>query len=297
MSEDLEHVQARLGNISAVEPILGALRTISLGAWQGALKRQKSVQQSSQQFLGILRELLPYLPQPEADSGREELGVRRILALSLGSERGLCGGFNMLLAQYMEEYLQAQADVGVEVELWGMGSRLGRALARHSITLAHLLPMSITALPQYRVAYDLTRRWLARYEANEIDRVEVIYNAYGGVAHYKPVVLSLIPPDISLSESDLPVESSWPTPIIDTDPVSLYNHTIEQMTAIQFYQCLLESTASEQSARYQLMEEATTNAERLISEMTEIVQMYRRQRITQEMQELAAGAGFLGKGN
>ena len=41
--EGIEEVRARLNNIRSVEPILGAMRTISLGSWQGALKRKEQV--------------------------------------------------------------------------------------------------------------------------------------------------------------------------------------------------------------------------------------------------------------
>ena len=41
--QDLERAETRLDNIRTVEPILSALRTISLGSWQAALKRKDSV--------------------------------------------------------------------------------------------------------------------------------------------------------------------------------------------------------------------------------------------------------------
>jgi F0F1-type ATP synthase gamma subunit len=63
---------------------------------------------------------------------------------------------------------------------------------------------------------------------------------------------------------------------------------------MQFYMRILEAAAVEHSTRYQLMEEASQNAGRMIEEMTEVTQMYRREAITQEMQELASGAGLLG---
>ena len=65
------------------------------------------------------------------------------------------------------------------------------------------------------------------------------------------------------------------------------------MTTMTFYQALINSAASEHAARFQLMEEAGQNSDRLIDEMTEMLQMYRRQSITQEMQELAVAAGLL----
>jgi F0F1-type ATP synthase gamma subunit len=56
---------------------------------------------------------------------------------------------------------------------------------------------------------------------------------------------------------------------------------------------MLESAAAEYSARYQLMEAATQNTERLIETLSIDIQAARRQTITQEMQILASGAGLL----
>jgi F-type H+-transporting ATPase subunit gamma len=88
---------------------------------------------------------------------------------------------------------------------------------------------------------------------------------------------------------------AWPPPIIDTDPLSLYTTVIEQSVAVELYRVLLASSAAEHSMRFQLMESATQNADRLIEELTLIIRTARRQEITQEMQELAAGAGLLGR--
>jgi F-type H+-transporting ATPase subunit gamma len=65
-------------------------------------------------------------------------------------------------------------------------------------------------------------------------------------------------------------------------------------TTTELYRVLLDSAASEHSARYQLMEGATQNANRLIDELALALQAVRQQAITAEMQELAVGAGLLG---
>jgi F-type H+-transporting ATPase subunit gamma len=293
MSEDLERVQSRLGNISAVEPILGALRTISLGSWQGALKRQKKVDEHNQHFVEMLQYLLPLLLTQKRGFRKPVAKESKAVIMAVGSERGLCGRFNNAVAEYLEDYAHRQRDTGFQAEVWVLGSRLARLLVRGRIPVAQSHSLSVTALPQYRPAYEMTRHWLERYEAYDLDRVDVLYNAYRGTGHYEPDVVRLIPPQFAFEQPLAEGDSIWPTPIIETDPESLYSRVIEQITAIRFHQCLLGSAASEHSARYQLMEEATQNADRLILEMTDILQMYRRQKITQEMQELAVGAGLL----
>jgi F0F1-type ATP synthase gamma subunit len=91
-----------------------------------------------------------------------------------------------------------------------------------------------------------------------------------------------------------PLTDTWPLPIIETDPVTLYTHIVQQWTAVRFYRLLLQSAKAEQSVRYQLMESAGQNAERLIDELSGVVQAARQQAITREMQALAVGAGLVG---
>ena len=68
---------------------------------------------------------------------------------------------------------------------------------------------------------------------------------------------------------------------------------IEQRIALSFYQVLLKSAAAEHSSRYSLMQDAKDNAEDIVEELNRIINTERKRKITQEMQELASGAGLL----
>ena len=127
MSEDLERVQSRLGNISAVEPILGALRTISLGSWQGALKRLKQVDEHNQHFYKMLQYLLPLISTQKRGVPKPVAKESKAVIMAVGSERGLCGGFNNAIAEYLEDYTHRQGDTGIQAEVWVLGSRLARS--------------------------------------------------------------------------------------------------------------------------------------------------------------------------
>jgi len=292
--EDLERAENRLDNIRTVEPILSALRTVSLGSWQAALKRKDSMRRYEERLAATLPALLPHLPA-DRRTARSPLGEKeeemRIAALVVGSERGLCGRFNAAVVKRAESYLAEQEADGAQVELMALGTRVCRFFQRRERPLAWSSALSVTALPHYRLAFDLTHGWLTRYEKRELDAVDLVYNAYHGTGRYEPTVARLIPPTLPAPGPDtLP----WPPPIIETDPLSLYARVVEQWAAISLYGLLLESAAAVHSARFQLMEAATQNAERLIDELTLTVQTARQQAITQEMQELAVGAGLVG---
>lgn len=289
--EDLERVQERLGNIRAVEPILGALRTISLGSWRAALRHLGGARRYSERLLGLLPLLLPALPAPPpARRQRPRAEPARNVVLVVGSERGLCGRFNEVVVELALEELAARP--AETLELLALGSRAVRLLGQHGWRPAWSAPLSVTALPPPSLAFDLARRWLARYEAHEVDTVDVIYNHYRGPGLLAPQVARLIPPRLEVRRE---AEAAWPPLIVETDPLRLYAQVVSQWAAVRFYSLLLESAAAEQSTRYQLMDGATRNAERLIEEMTMAVQAARRQAITRETQELAVGAGLVGR--
>ncbi len=290
--EELERAQTRLDHIRTVEPILGALRTISLGSWKATLKQRTSVQRYGERLTAILSLLVPHLP-----AGRRARRVKsqepgRVVALVVGSERGLCGRFNVAVVERAERYLAEQETVGAQVELVALGTRVRRIFQRRQRPLAWADTLSITGLPPYRLAFDLTRRWLARYEQRELDAVDLVYNAYHGMGRYETTVARLIPPQLPKGQNSL--SEPWPPPIIETDPLSLYACVVEQWAAVRLYGLLLDSAAAEHSTRYQLMESATQNADRLIEELTLAVQAARRHAITRDVQELAAGAGLIG---
>jgi F-type H+-transporting ATPase subunit gamma len=211
----------------------------------------------------------------------------------LGSERGLCGRFNTAVVERAETYLSELEASDVSIELMGLGTRACRAIERQGRELVWSGHLSTTTLPSYSLACELAQYWLARYEARELDGVDLIYNAYGGMGNYAPAVARLIPPIPSQAEQQPEPE----TPIIETDPLGLYTRVIEQLTATHLYELLLDSAAAEHAARYELMEAATRNTEDLVADLTLAIQTSRQRAITQEMQELAVGAGMIGTRN
>jgi F-type H+-transporting ATPase subunit gamma len=310
--QGIEEIRARLNNIRSVEPILGAMRTISLGSWQGALNRQARVRDFSRRLAALIPVLTPHLDLrvrgrhkrgygaggPAYRRGLFHRGAARpaasqasIAVLVIGSERGLCGAFNSTLIEYVRGVLDDDQARGTSFELAALGARAVRALERDGRDLAWSRALPMTMLPSSELAAELVQGWLARYERYELDAVEVIYNAYQSSTVYRSQVARLIPPPMP----PLTAESApWPPSYVDTPPLTLYARLITLWATAEMYRILLDSAAAEHSARFQLMEGATQNSNRLVSELTLALQAARQHAITTEMQELAAGAGLVG---
>jgi F-type H+-transporting ATPase subunit gamma len=298
---DAERIRERLDNISTVKPVLDALRTISLSSWQAAQRRRETLSTYAQQLQGLLPILLPHLDTSHGilarlfgrRRGDEDVrSIRNLVLLVVGSERGLCGGFNEAVTDRVDHYLTDRVDAGITVELMVLGERVRRYFEREDRPISWSRPMATSSLVPFSLPLGLTRRWLTRYEGGDLDAVEVIYNSYAGLGNYQPAVTRLIPPE-------LPEVTGRPDEvrhtIVETDPYSLYGRILEQWAALSLYALLLESMAAEHSTRYQLLEGASENTKRLIEDLNSALQAIRRQEITREMQDLAAGAGLIGE--
>jgi F-type H+-transporting ATPase subunit gamma len=298
--EDLERIQERLGRIESIQPVLAALGTISLASWRLALRQRKQVQLYSDQLARAASQLpdqvFGHAPiqgpagGPEPDPSRP---IRRTI-LVLGSERGLCGRFNVAAVGRAELLLSQDLPTGSTVELLALGSRTGHMLGRRGHRPEWTGRLSLTTLPPFELARGLAERWLVRYEEATLDELYLVYNEYSGIGRYEPCVSLLIPPADLISEGG-DREGPDPTPIIETDPNSLYRRLVSMLVAARLHEVLIRSAAAEHSTRYQLMDGASQNAERIIDELTLTVQSARQQAITREMQELAAGAGLVGQ--
>lgn len=312
---DVERAESRLRNIENVKPILAALRTISMSSWQMARNRRTSPQRYAQHLVELLPAVLLHHdagsrralgrrgagPVPERGDGAES----RRLVMVVGSERGLCGGYNKVLLEYLGTALREHY-AGAVVEVMGLGSRIVRELRSAGYTLGWTGALSMTTVPSYASALARVTEWLQRYEDYEIGGVDTIHNSDRGAGTYAPVMTQLIPVELPVGAAgsvagDLDEEDAqawrdaqaWHNVIVETDVASLYGRIIEQWTANTYYRVLLDAASTEHAARYQLMESATQNADALSEELMLAVQSARRQAITREMQELAVGAGLL----
>ena len=299
MANTLEQVQERYQNISSVEPLMDALRTISLGSWQQAINKRSHLTDYHQELQAILSHLLPAfkalnykkedIEKLALQSQMEEESKEKVnLLIVIGSERGLCGNFNGVIAEKATKVLEANSS-DLNDEVWAVGSRLDRYLKRYGVNPSRVQRFSASSLPSINDSVTLINEILTNID--RFNQVTILYNNYLSVTKYVPIQQQLIPFHFATDESlD---ENFIDEPIVDSDLISLIQQVAKQLLVFNLYDVLMKSATAEHATRFSLMEEASQNAERLLAEINQEFQALRRQIITREMIELAAGAGLI----
>lgn len=295
MSHNFERAKARMNNLKAIEPLLSALRTLSMSTWQLAQNKITNIKNYEENYNHILVEILPHLEKTQIrDSSRQSKheNFGDTILLIVGSERGLCGKFNESLTENAMKWIDAQGFPSHKI--WAMGTRLIHSLMQDNINFSWRKPLPNSNLLPYQQCYRFTQNWLEQYERYEFNQFTVLFNQSEQGQNYSFSLFKLLPYEghhpLSMIEQE---EKRFPTPIIETDAKGIYHQIIQHYIASSFYQIHLKSAIAEHAARFRLMEEAQENAEEIINEMNQIINIERKNRITQQMQELAAGAGLL----
>lgn len=296
MTLDFERTKSRLDNISAIEPLLSALRTLSMSSWQIALNNLGKIQRYLITFDPILIQILPKIEDKRTlirEKSPQEPNLADTILLIIGTERGLCGQFNKILAENAVAWIRTQDFSSYQI--WGMGSRLIRDLERMNLNISLRKTFPSSYIHSYQLSYQWTQNLLMQYESYAFNQLIILFNQ-SIKGQYQFSKFQLLPHEIHQPTStSKEAEEIWPPPIIETDPLGIYFQIIEHHIAANMYQVILQSAIAEHSSRYHLMQEAQDNAEEIIEELEQIINAERKKQITQEMQELATGAGLLDK--
>ena len=291
--EDIERIKERLENIESVKPLIASLRTIAAGGWRMALRHHQASEQYVEHLSDVLGSLfagtpLSRLKHPAIRSQTETF--RKVLMLVIASERGLCGAYNDLVLDGADRLITQQQMRSEQVFVTALGSQATRHMESMERELFASYPLPVTRVINFEQVREIGTSLLETFNAGEIDAVFVVYSPYRAAVTLPPVSSRWLPVDPSM----LPGRSeTWPPPIMETRPEALFGRVVDDWVYARFYQFIMAASASEQSARFRAMENATSNIERMIGELTLNYHTARQHAITMEMLDLVAASGML----
>lgn len=219
----------------------------------------------------------------------QERPVENVALILISADRGLAGGYNSHIIQKAAAFiLQQSAPVGlVTVGRKGrdwMIRRGQRVLADFSGIGDRPTLLDVAPLATY-VVDGFTR--------GEFDEVHVFYTSFVSVTRQQPEDRLLLPVQHVAASGSVPKVGEY---IYEPDPRTVLAALLPRYVETEIYQCVLESVASEQSARMLAMHNATQSARDVVEELTLRYNKARQAGITTELLEIAAGAEALTRG-
>lgn len=199
------------------------------------------------------------------------------------ANRGLAGGYNSNIVKLIKNSDFKKEDL----LLYTIGTKGRDALARLGYTIAADYSEVIDE-PMYSDAMEISKKLLEEFVAGRIGEIYVAYTGFKNTVTHVPTLLKLLPVKV---EDDRP-QSEDHQAVMEFEPEceEAIDLIIPKYITSLIYGALIEAVASENGARMQAMDSATSNADDMISKLSLLYNRARQSSITQELTEIIAGA-------
>ena len=208
--------------------------------------------------------------------------------ITITANRGLAGGYNTNITKLITESGIPKEDI----DIIAIGTKGKDYLVRRGYNITEDDSEVINA-PLYTDARDICDRLLERFAAGEIGEIYLAYTSFKNTVVHEPKLIKLLP--VSIDTEGVNSESKDTTPM-NYEPAEdeALNLIIPKYVCSLIYGALIEAVPSENGARMQAMDNATSNADEMISDLSLKYNRARQASITQELTEIIAGANAIG---
>jgi F-type H+-transporting ATPase subunit gamma len=277
-------IRRRIGSVRNIKQITRAMQFVAASKLKRAQDATLASRPYSEKIDEVLADLAAVLGDEEHPLLAKREGGKRYLVL-ITTDRGLAGSLNTNLVRYAAREITQQSE---DLALVTVGRKGAAAMRRSRVPIAASFD-GFGDRPTFSDVTPLARLLVDDYLKEVVNRIDIVFPRFVSTLVQRAEMDSLLPIEPSEDTTGIPGRQF----IFEPDPGTVLRQLLPRYVATRLYQAVLESTASEQSARMVAMRNATDNAEDLIQDLTLTYNKVRQSNITREMIEIATGANAL----
>lgn len=292
----MRDIKRRKGSIQSTQQITKAMKLVSTVKLQRARQNAERTESYFSCMYDTVTSILAMttgMKHPYLDGGAS--GKTAVIVMT--SNRGLAGGYNSNIAKLVAANFDRKDTV-----IYAVGKKGRDALSRQGYTVV-VDASEMAEEPVYADAMQLSARLLKDFEKGEISSIYLAYTRFKNTVSHIPTLLQLLPVQTENTGAETAVQEAKDAERKDVEAKIPMNFEMEEEEALNMlipkyvtsliYGGLVEAAASENGARMQAMDSATSNAEEMIEDLALMYNRARQGSITQELTEIIAGAGAI----
>ncbi|MCA1954140.1 MAG: ATP synthase F1 subunit gamma [Anaerolinea sp.] len=274
-------MRLRIRSVKNLSQVTRALETVSASKVRRAMQADLATRPYSEKARKVLVHLARQPVQNLHPLLTDREPVRKVAVLMISGDRGLAGAYNVNILRYTLQYF---AKFEVPVAYVAVGRKGRDMLARRRKELLAEFSQ-LPSPPSFMDVSMIGRLLMDEFVSQRVDEVYVAYTEFRTMLHQEPRVCKILPWEMEPGHGN-----SHSVFTYEPDSTELINQIVPRFTAIQIYQAILSSQASEHAARMVAMRNATDNAMELIEELQLQYNKARQQAITNDMLDIVGGA-------
>ncbi|MCE2850343.1 MAG: F0F1 ATP synthase subunit gamma [Roseiflexaceae bacterium] len=282
-------IRRRIRSVRNLAQITRAMEMVSASKMRRA---QRNVL-ATRPYADRLRDVMSSLTARSSGSRKGTLlevrpEVKSVALILITPDRGLAGSLVANILRRTARFILDEREKGRTVKVMAIGKK-GRDFLTRS---GQDLTAEVTKLGDYPKLVDVlgvATNVIEGFLKGEFDEAYVVYSQFVNTLVQRPAVRRILPVEAE-SSGEVSKGSEFN---FEPDQDIVLKELLPRFAEVQIYQSVLESIASEHSARMVAMRNATDNAKDLRRELTLTYNKTRQANITKEVSEIASGAAAL----
>lgn len=291
---NLRDIRNRISSIENTQQITKAMKMVAAAKLRKAQQRMNATRPYAKKMQAVVERLVSGTDAKNVLLRKPE-EVNRILMIVIGSDRGLCGGFNNNLFKVVERSIQenykSYNDSG-RLELITIGRKADVYFRKRNYNVKDTHPGFFDNL-NYQDTSEIMSFATEKFAEGDYDKVLIAFNEFKSVISQNRLIEEVLPIQTDELDSEETSSSESAEYIFEPDAESILNDILPVHLNMQLWRSVLESNAAEQGARMAAMDNATENAKELEQELRLKYNQARQSAITTEISEIVSGAQAL----
>ena len=294
-----QEFRRRIKSVTNTRQITKAMEMVASVKMQKAQKTIENARSYIQNSWNML-ETLARVTSPEHHPLLHKREVKKVGLLVITSDRGLCGSYNSSIIQKTLAFAKGEEKIGIDtdtvadIDLVSVGKKASNPVINmpNSKLVAEFTGLGKEI--EFEEVRPIAKLLIEDYINKKYDQIIMVYSHFESSLNQTPVIKQILPitsEHIDIKELWQPAENSaQENYLFEPSADKVLEGVLDQFIRMQIYGAILESNASEHSARMVAMKNANDNAKELIDDLQLTYNTIRQNSITSEISEISAAA-------
>lgn len=292
---NLRDIRNRIESIQNTQQITKAMKMVAAAKLRKAQNRIIETRPYASKMQEVVARLVKGATE-DNELLQQRDSVDKILFIIIGSDRGLCGGFNNNLFKEVEKQIDnrfSEYKAQGTLEVMAVGRKATKYFGKRSYNVVREFPGFFDELHFSQIS-EMMKAVISEFRSGAYDEVHLAYNEFQSVIAQNRMVEKILPIDpASLIVEEESEEQEYIDYIFEPGVDSILDELLPLHLHMQLWKAVLESNAAEQGARMTAMDNATENAKELEDDLRLEYNRARQSAITTEISEIISGAQAL----
>ena len=283
---NLKEIRSRITSVGSTMQITSAMKMVSAAKLKRAQDAITQMRPYANKLTELLENLSASLDNSDGGAFAQKRPVKKVLLVTITSNRGLCGGFNANIIK-QAKVLANNEYSNSEIKILSIGKKSSEhfdragfnVIAKHDSLFAQLTFDAVSEIAEGIMQSFLDKKY---------DKAILVYNQFKNAATQIVMTENFLPLEEKSSNNNINMDY-----LFEPSQEEIVKDLIPKSLRTQLFKAVLDSHASEHGARMTAMHKATDNAAELKKELTLSYNKARQAAITTEILEIVAGSEAL----